>query len=391
MDQTTFTSLLKDLLSRLYDPAAVETHPLAASFPLPAGSHQPRGLYIQSVIRQEIEALRPPEKNLQPQSPEARPYLILRQRYTEGLDPRQAAAALFIGDRQFRRDHSRALQALSARLWQRYFETEEASPSEQFEAHPQNLNLDEVLQGLKNLTAARLQAERVQLQLNLPAPAPRIFADRVLLRQALLSLLNYALHLRSGSNLYLGWKNQTLQLRFEAHEQWQSAQAEENDSVEFARRLCAQMNVSLEENLPPAGQAGSVEMLLRFEPALPPCALVIDDHPAALKMFQRYLSLTALQVTGLDDPAQALAAALRLHPALILLDVMMPRLDGWEVLQALKLNENTRSIPIVICSAWGEAQLALSLGASAFLKKPITQKELLDTLANIGILEKNQA
>lgn len=387
MDQTTFTSLLKDLLSRLYDPAALETHPLALRFPLPANSHQTRGAFLQDILHQEIEALRPPENILQPQASEARAYLILRKRYIEGLDPHQVAAALFIGDRQFRRDHNRALQALSARLWQRYLEIEDADvPPETFEAHPQTLNLEEVLQGLKNLTALRLQAENVRLTLALPPLSPRVFADRVLLRQALLSLLNYALHLRAGPDLRLDWKAQELLLGFDTHAHWQSAQAEESDSLEFARRLCDQMNISLRLNLPAEGKSGRVEVRLRFAPLSSPLALVIDDHPAALKMFQRYLSLTNLQVIGLDDASLALETALRLKPALILLDVMMPRLDGWEVLQMLKLNEQTRSIPVLVCSAWGDAELAHSLGASAFLKKPITQKELLSMLNTLDVL-----
>ena len=61
----------------------------------------------------------------------------------------------------------------------------------------------------------------------------------------------------------------------------------------------------------------------------------------------------------------------------------MPKLDGWEILQSLRLNEKTRHIPIVVCSAWGEPELAESLGADYFLRKPIIQKELLEILETI--------
>jgi CheY-like chemotaxis protein len=59
---------------------------------------------------------------------------------------------------------------------------------------------------------------------------------------------------------------------------------------------------------------------------------------------------------------------------------MMPKVDGWEILQSLRLNEKTKHIPIIVCSAWGEPELAKSLGASHFLRKPIVQRELLDVL-----------
>ena len=113
---------------------------------------------------------------------------------------------------------------------------------------------------------------------------------------------------------------------------------------------------------------------------------MVDDQPATLKMFQRYLSGTAWDLTGLSDPSQAVEAARKLQPALILLDVMMPRIDGWEVLQALQLDGQTKNIPIIICSAWGEPELAQSLGAVKFLKKPIIQKDLLEALSHLAII-----
>jgi len=70
---------------------------------------------------------------------------------------------------------------------------------------------------------------------------------------------------------------------------------------------------------------------------------------------------------------------------LIILDIMMPKMDGWEVLQSLKLDEETKTIPVIICSAWGEPELAKSLGAVEFLRKPVTQRDLLFTIHKTGI------
>jgi len=57
--------------------------------------------------------------------------------------------------------------------------------------------------------------------------------------------------------------------------------------------------------------------------------------------------------------------------------VMMPQVDGWELLQLLKLDEILRHIPVIVCSAWNDPDLSQSLGAAAYLKKPVTQKMLL--------------
>ncbi len=70
-------------------------------------------------------------------------------------------------------------------------------------------------------------------------------------------------------------------------------------------------------------------------------------------------------------------------PDLIILDVMMPTMDGWQVLRSLKQNPGTEKIPIIVCSVLKEPELAISLGARAYLKKPVDRLELLATLERI--------
>jgi hypothetical protein len=223
MDRQPFTSLFKDLISRLYDRIAVETHPLSPYFPVAEDSSTRRAEVIQHIIQDEIERLQPEGKEIIIQSPEWRPYLILYQRYIEGQDPRAIATSLYVGDRQFRRDHSRALQALSLRVWQRYFQpvaqpsggeaTDLFEDQGTFELHAEQLDLNEVIRGVINLIGRRLQIENVQLELALSPSPLQVFTDRILLRQILLSLLNYVLHLRGmlarlqpkEEVLLLGW------------------------------------------------------------------------------------------------------------------------------------------------------------------------------------------
>jgi CheY-like chemotaxis protein len=112
----------------------------------------------------------------------------------------------------------------------------------------------------------------------------------------------------------------------------------------------------------------------------------VDDQEPAIALFQRYLSRSNVLVVGLTQAGQALELAQHLQPVLIALDVMMPQVDGWEVLQALKLNKDTSNIPVLVCSAWQEPELAISLGAAGFLKKPITQKQFLDALHLMDII-----
>ncbi len=78
--------------------------------------------------------------------------------------------------------------------------------------------------------------------------------------------------------------------------------------------------------------------------------------------------------------ADALALLRQLTPQAIVLDVMMPHQDGWEILQALRQEPACATIPVIVCSVLREHDLALSLGASDTLVKPVSQPALLDVL-----------
>jgi CheY-like chemotaxis protein len=73
----------------------------------------------------------------------------------------------------------------------------------------------------------------------------------------------------------------------------------------------------------------------------------------------------------------------------IILDVMMPDIDGWEILGRLRSHPSTSAIPVVVCTILAQEELALSLGASGFLLKPITRQALLEELdRQAALLEK---
>ena len=140
------------------------------------------------------------------------------------------------------------------------------------------------------------------------------------------------------------------------------------------------LSADFQEIYPERGQAGNVQLIFKLPVANQPTILVIDDQQPTLRMYQRYLSRSNYKVVGLDNPKQAYPLALQIRPDVILLDVMMPQVDGWEILQALQLDDELNQIPVIICSAWESADLAKSLGAAEFLKKPITQERLLGAI-----------
>jgi len=108
--------------------------------------------------------------------------------------------------------------------------------------------------------------------------------------------------------------------------------------------------------------------------------LAIDDNADALQLLQRYTAGTRYRLVGTRDPHEALELAQRLAPQVVVLDVMMPQEDGWKVMSMLRQHPYTAHIPIVICTILAQEKLALSLGASAFLQKPVTRQAFLNVL-----------
>lgn len=103
--------------------------------------------------------------------------------------------------------------------------------------------------------------------------------------------------------------------------------------------------------------------------------LLIEDDPMLTELYQTKLEMEGYEVTVATDGEAGLAAATSVKPHLILLDIMLPKLNGFEVLKRLKADKKTDQIPVMVLTNLGgekadtDKKLALSLGASEFLVK----------------------
>src|SRR4051794_12967314 len=129
-----------------------------------------------------------------------------------------------------------------------------------------------------------------------------------------------------------------------------------------------------------AAGVGIGEGAERRGPAGRGTVLVVDDDPIGLRLASLHLKLAGYTVLPCVGGQAALAAAADDHPDLILLDVRLPDLDGYEVCSRLKQNPATAGIPVVLLTALNDREdrlRALELGADDFLSKPYDQAELL--------------
>jgi CheY-like chemotaxis protein/two-component sensor histidine kinase len=111
--------------------------------------------------------------------------------------------------------------------------------------------------------------------------------------------------------------------------------------------------------------------------------LAVDDNPDVIVLITEALKDTPYTVVGLQDPLQAMEKAQELHPCAILLDVMMPDLNGWQLLHRLKENPATASIPVMMITVLTEPTTGYVLGADAYLIKPFKSAVLLNTLRHL--------
>ena len=115
-------------------------------------------------------------------------------------------------------------------------------------------------------------------------------------------------------------------------------------------------------------------------------AVVIDDDRPSLDLLTAYLAGGALRVTTARDGPSGLEAVRRIRPAVVLLDIRLPGMDGWAVLEALKADATTRDIPVVVVSIVDEHPRGAVLGAAAYLVKPVSRDALLGALESVGVL-----
>ncbi len=141
-----------------------------------------------------------------------------------------------------------------------------------------------------------------------------------------------------------------------------------------------------------ASEAALIDPTTPTAPASPPghgpaspgsrgTVLVVDDDPNSRDLLRRLLEKEGFTVAAAAGGAEGLTRAREIQPDLIALDVMMPSMDGWAVLTALKADPATAAIPVVMVTMVEDRPMGFALGASDYLSKPVEKSRLLDAVA----------
>lgn len=130
---------------------------------------------------------------------------------------------------------------------------------------------------------------------------------------------------------------------------------------------------------------GTAEFIFTAMPNNPPCILLVDDEPSNLYLLEELLQSEGYATLSAESGAQALAVAKKSPPALILLDVMMPDLDGFEVCQRLREDALLMAVPVIFLTALDDEESrlkGLEMMGDAYLTKPVKSNLLLAKIAS---------
>ena len=405
VDRLLFARYVRQALSHLTDRAYLETHPLATLLPDPYGVG--KGENTQRALMDAIERLRPPDTASRDSSG-WRTYRQLVLRHLQGASLAEATRELLISKRQAQRDHSVAVRAITEMLWNQYGSQPEIEPSRARKARaspptreescsgqtalhvelakfgsslPRGpTEISEALQEVLTTVSQLAQLRHAAISLNADPALPAVAVNRLVLRQILLNLMTYLLDIGVGARIALSvfQRQDSLELDVSLadlsgvgvlHEPSSEAKLALEVAESFAHLQGASLRIS----------AGS-RIVLALPIARQNTVLVVDDNPDLARLFRRYLRGQPYRFVQATGGQSAVSLARQFRPALVLLDVLMPAEDGWEILRRLKAEPCIQGIPIIVCSVLPDRSLALSLGVADFLPKPVTEQRLSATL-----------
>lgn len=387
-----FAEQIRQALQNLHDFAVLQKLPITGLLNAPNGTLDQGVRKLRAEILDAIEQLNPPG-NMPSRAKERRPYALLYGHYVQGMTTAELAEELAISIRQLRREHARAVEAVLDLLWEKlvgqletkagerslFLETalDDATESETEQlirqAQVEDIALVDLVNGIFSTLAPVAATRQVILLNRLSENLPLVRANRVVLRQGLMGVLSAALqHLAAGEISVESANTTGVRLWIVARGEFQAADSTKI-GLDVSRKLIASLGgqVEIEDGL----ARWKAEIILPMAEKLP--ILVMDDNAGLIELYRRYLAGRGYRVLEAHSAEEAIAIAQKYSLKLVILDVMMPEQDGWEVLQRLRAAEAAKTIPIMICSVLDEQEIAYTLGASDYLHKPVTQDALL--------------
>jgi CheY-like chemotaxis protein len=221
-----------------------------------------------------------------------------------------------------------------------------------------------------------------RIECQIPDDLPAVNGHLTAMRQAIMNILLAGLPVIPAEVLIVQVSAQSQEIFVQLHSAPSTLLQEEScnpELVGMAEKFSNLFNGRLEIHANPF----SAQLILPVVQQIP--IVVIDDNTDVLHLLQRYVTGSAFRFYGFSQPGLAIEEVMEIDPQVIVMDVMMPGMDDWELLGRLRSHPATSAIPIIVCTILPQDQLAFTLGASGFLRKPVSRQAFLAELERLTI------
>jgi CheY-like chemotaxis protein len=293
--------------------------------------------------------------------------------------------------RQVQRELRRGVQAVAQVLWEKRRAQEAPGQAGGLEQEISRVagakgpvNLRDVLLSACGAVAPLAQRQRIAVS-GAESVAATVLGDSPLLRQLLVAALSWVIQSLEAGQVTLAAQpdRDGIALAIVGGASALQAAAPANDAVppDDLAALAQAQAVRLQCRRGPG--AVQVRLWLPPEQKRETVVAMVEDNPSVVALFTRYLSGHGYRLVPVADAPMALARLEEIAPDIVILDVMMRSLDGWEILQAIRSQPALRDIAVVICTVLNDQALAAAIGADAYLHKPVMPAQLLECLAQL--------
>jgi len=405
-----FRQELQDALPHLWDPDFQPSNELYTVLECdPERGPGP----VQSRLRHLIEVLKP-GPDIPKSNPAWREFGVLHHRFIRRLSQLETALRLQMSVRSVQRVQRQATYVLAQRLWDGHvtqrqsvtgpeaergqrLPTDALSPSggtewtsqlreemaslrrsaesAQAELHPAVEDALRVVSALPDYAGFEFSAEEAE-------PGLVVIAHPSVLRELVLSAIKAMLAFTpSAGCLALSARQSGGRVKVVVEAPcWQT---EAPPDLTLVQALASETEGLVEWTQGKGRAAITLDLPLAMRPGEQITILVVDDNADLVALFKSYCAGTPYEIIHVREGRHVFEVTEDRPPDVIMLDVLLPDVNGWDLLLDLEADPVTKRIPLIVCSVIGDQRLALSLGARAYLPKPVSRRQLLDALGQV--------
>lgn len=387
-----FVSLTQQLLEHLNDIPYMIAHQSSYLLSIPERQKSGSEFILRAIILKAIESLSP-SYSASFRAPHERLYNLLQLHYVDGMTIVEAARDLSISVRQAYRDLRRGEESVAAVLWmrqQRFRSAQEpliaeASTDSTEVTHP---HIHETPVDVREMVRHALQAveqlarkRAVSFSSQMPEYPVIVFGDAVVAQQLIVGCISRAIQVAKAGTLAVVVTNSDIGACISLSYKM-SVGGQQQALDEMLQKLTKQLGwPTISHGI----NDNEVEIWINI-PARGVVLLVIDDNASITDLFERFLVNHPVHFLRASAADVGLSMARQIRPDAIILDIMMPIIDGWQLLQTLRNDPLTNTIPVIVCSVVSDPELAYSLGATHVLNKPVSRDMLLAVLNQLNLI-----